>query len=88
LILAGDDKTIRVWSVSSDERKAGLVRTFRGQIDDGRAGEVFAAALSYYISAGVNNGSSYRFFLAGPPGSRNTVHMHDFLRVEVQALLQ
>ena len=32
LISAGDDKTIRVWSVAPDGRKAVLSRTIRGQI--------------------------------------------------------
>ena len=46
LISVSDDKTIRVWSVSTDGSKAELSRTIRGQIGDGRAGQVFTAALS------------------------------------------
>jgi hypothetical protein len=54
LVSISDDKTIRVWSVSTDGRKAGLARTIRGQVEDGRAGEVFAAALS---PPGASSGS-------------------------------
>ena len=46
LISVGDDKTIRVWSVSSDGRRAALARTIRGQNGEGRAGMIAAAALA------------------------------------------
>ena len=46
LISVSDDKSIRVWSVSNDGSKAELSRTIRGQIGDGRAGQIFTAALS------------------------------------------
>jgi WD40 repeat protein len=42
LVSAGDDKTVRVWSVESGE----IVRTFRGEIQPGSPGKIFAAALS------------------------------------------
>ncbi len=45
LVSVSDDKTMRVWSVSPDGRQAALVRTIRGQIEDGRAGQLVAAAL-------------------------------------------
>jgi len=45
LVSVSDDKTIRVWSVSPDGRRAALARTMRGQMDDGRGG-MLAAALS------------------------------------------
>ena len=38
LVSVSDDKTIRVWSVSPDGRRAALARTMRGQMDDGRGG--------------------------------------------------
>src|SRR5437868_4962729 len=42
LVSAGDDKAVRIWSVKSGE----IVRTFRGQIQPGSEGKIFAAALS------------------------------------------
>src|SRR5262245_52228390 len=38
LVSVSDDKTIRVWSVSPDGRRATLARTMRGQMEDGRPG--------------------------------------------------
>ena len=38
LVSVSDDKTIRVWSVSPDGRRAALARTLRGQMEEGRGG--------------------------------------------------
>ena len=57
LVSVSDDKTIRIWSVSADGSEAKLSRTIRGQIEDGRAGQVFTAALSPPVRKGINNGS-------------------------------
>src|SRR5712671_6094819 len=38
LVSVSDDKTIRVWAVSPDGRRATLARTLRGQIEEGRPG--------------------------------------------------
>ena len=62
LVSVSDDKTMRVWSVSPDGRKADLARTIRGQIEDGRAGQLAAAALSPPDARGVSNGSPWQGF--------------------------
>jgi WD40 repeat protein len=88
LVSIGDDKTIRVWSVSADGRKAGLVRTIRGQIEDGRAGEVFAAALSPPDTGGHQRWFAVGGYLAGSPEDRDAVRLHEFVSGEVRALLR
>ena len=88
LVSISDDKTIRVWSVSPDGRKTGLVRTIRGQIEDGRAGEVFAAALSPPDAGGRQQWLAVGGYLAGPPEDRDAIRLHDFASGEVRALLK
>ena len=43
LVSISDDKTMRIWSVSPNGRQAALARTIRGQIEDGRADQIFPA---------------------------------------------
>ncbi len=87
LVSVSDDKTIRVWSVSPDGRKAELMRTIRGQIEDGRAGQVFAAALSPPDEKGRQQWLAVGGLLAGPAEDRNAIRLHDFASGEVMALL-
>ena len=87
LISVGDDKTIRIWSVSPDGRKTDLARTIRGQIEDGRAGQIFAAALSPPDDIGRQRWLAVAGYLSGPPEERNAIRLHDFASGEVQALL-
>jgi WD40 repeat protein len=88
LVSVGDDKTIRVWSVSPDGRKAGLVRTIRGQIEDGRGGQLAAAALSPPDAGGRQQWLAVGGYLAGPPEDRDAVRLHDFNSGEVKCLLK
>ena len=88
LISVGDDKTIRVWSVSPDGRKSKLNRTIRGQIEDGRAGQIFAAALSPSDSNGFQKWLAVAGYLAGPINERNAIRLHDFANGEVKTLLK
>ena len=87
LVSVSDDKTIRVWSVSSDGRQMALVRTIRGQIEDGRAGQLAAAALSPPDAKGRQRWLAVGGFLAGPPKDRDAIRLHDFASGEVRALL-
>jgi WD40 repeat protein len=88
LISVSDDKTIRVWSVSPDGRTAGLARTIRGQIEDGRAGQMAAAALSPPDSKGHQQWLAVGGYLAGSPVERDAIRLHDFTSGDVQALLK
>ena len=88
LVSVGDDKTIRVWSVSQDGKKVGLARTIRGQIEDGRAGQMAAAALSPPDASGRQKWLAVGGYLAGPSEDRDAVRLHDFASGEVQALLK
>ncbi len=65
LVSVSDDKTIRIWSVSQDGRNVRLARTIRGQIEDGRAGQIFAAALSPTDQLEIINGSPLPAILSG-----------------------
>lgn len=87
LISVSDDKTIRIWSVSPDGRQAALSRTIRGQIGDGRAGMLAAAAISPPDAQGRQAWLAVGGFLAGPAEARNAVRLHDYASGEVQALL-
>jgi len=87
LVSVSDDKTMRVWSVSLDGRQAALVRTIRGQIEDGRAGQLAAAALSPPDAKGRQQWLAVAGFLAGPPKDRDAVRLHDYVSGEVRALL-
>jgi len=88
LVSVSDDKTIRVWSVSPDGRQAALARTIRGQIEDGRAGQIFSAALSPPDAKGRQRWLAVGGFLAGPPKDRDAIRLHDYASGEVRALLQ
>ena len=88
LISVGDDKTIRVWSVSKDGRKAELARTLRGQIEDGRAGQIFAAALAPPDKNGTQPWLAVGGLLAGPTRDRDAIRLHDFATGDVRALLK
>ena len=87
LVSVSDDKTIRVWSVSPDGRQTALVRTIRGQIEEGRAGQLAAAALSPPDAKGRQRWLAVGGFLAGPPKDRDAIRLHDFVSGEVRALL-
>ncbi len=86
LVSVGDDKTIRVWSVSPDGRQSSLVRTIRGQIEDGRAGMLAAAALSPLDRAGRHRWLAVGGLLAGVPADRDAIRLHDYASGEVRAL--
>jgi WD40 repeat protein len=88
LISVGDDKTIRVWSVSEDGRKARLARTIRGQIEAGRAGQLAAAALSPQDKSGRQRWLAVGGYLAGPGTFRDAIRVHDYQSGKVHALLR
>lgn len=87
LISAGDDKTIRIWNISQDGKKAVLSRTLRGQIEDGRAGQIAATALSPPDANGQQQWLAVGGFLSGPERHRNAIRVHDYSSGEVKALL-
>ena len=87
LISVSDDKSIRVWSVSPDGSKAELSRTIRGQIGDGRAGQIFTAALSPPDEKGHQQWLAVGGLLAGPAEDRNAIRLHDYASGEVKTLL-
>jgi WD40 repeat protein len=87
LVSVGDDKTIRIWSVSRDGNQMALVRTIRGQIEDGRAGQLAAAALSPPDAKGRQLWLAVGGFLAGPVKDRNAIRLHDYTTGEVRNLL-
>ena len=87
LISAGDDKTIRVWGVSQDGKTALLSRTIRGQIGDGRAGQIAAVALSSPEANGDQQWLAVGGFLSGSERQRNAIRIHDYASGEVRALL-
>jgi WD40 repeat protein len=79
LVSASDDKVVRVWDVQTGE----TVRTMQGQIAEGDAGKIYAAALSpnnRYLAMGG--------WLAGDPDSRRAVRIHDFQSGKVIGLLK
>ena len=87
LVSVSDDKTIRVWSVSSDGRRARLGRTIRGSIGDGRAGMLAAAALSPPDAAGQQHWLAVAGILAGAAEERYAIRLHDYATGEVKGLL-
>src|SRR5215510_7645877 len=87
LVSVSDDKTIRIWSVSPDGRRAALARTIRGQMGDGRAGELEAAALSPPDAAGRQQWLAVGGVLAGSLNDRYAIRLHDYASGEVMALL-
>ncbi len=88
LVSVSDDKTMRVWSVSPDGKQAALVRTIRGQIEDGRAGQLAAAALSPPDAKGRQRWLAVGGYLAGPSEDRDAIRLHDYASGEVRALLR
>ena len=76
LVSVSDDKTIRIWSVSPDGRQATLARTFRGQIEEGRAGMLAAAALSPPDATGQQRWLAVGGSLAGSQAERAAVRLH------------
>ena len=87
LISVGDDKTIRVWSVSSDGRRAALARTIRGQNGEGRAGMIAAAALAPPDTTGQQRWLAVGGYLPGVPQERYAIRLHDYASGEITALL-
>ncbi len=87
LVSVSDDKTIRIWSVFADGRQAVLARTWRGQIEAGRAGMMAAAALSPAHADGPPQWLAVGGYLAGAPRERNAIRLHDYASGEVGALL-
>lgn len=87
LVSVGDDKTIRIWSVSADGRQAALTRTLRGQIEAGRAGMMTAAALSPPDAQGRQVWLAVGGHLAGEGGERYAIRLHDYASGKVGALL-
>ena len=87
LVSVSDDKTIRVWSVSLDGRRATLARTLRGQMEDGRPGMLATAAISPPDATGQQRWLAVGGSLAGSPAERAAVRLHDYTSGAVQALL-
>jgi len=77
LVSASDDKTVRVWDISTGD----VARILRGQIGRGPEGMIFAAALSP---------DDWLLALGGWMGHRNDlwIRLIDFQTGEVQALLK
>ncbi|MEN8244368.1 MAG: caspase family protein [Thermodesulfobacteriota bacterium] len=88
LISVGDDKTIRKWSVSPDGKTIDLEGTIRGQVEDGRGGQIAAAALSPPDDKGLQRWLAIGGYLAGQTVERDAIRLHDFASGEVQALLK
>ena len=88
LVSVSDDKTIRVWSVSPDGRRATLARTMRGQSEPGRGGMLATAALSPPEATGQQRWLAVGGALAGSPSERAAVRLHDYASGAVQTLLQ
>jgi WD40 repeat protein len=87
LVSVSDDKTIRIWSVSTDGRQARLARTLRGQIEEGRAGMMAAAALSPPRADGQVQWLAVGGHLAGDPRERDAIRLHDYTSGEARAML-
>jgi WD40 repeat protein len=87
LVSSSDDKTIRVWAVSSDGRQATLARTIRGYIGEGREGTLAAATLSPPDADGRQRWLAVGGILAGAPNERYAIRLHDYTSGEVVALL-
>ena len=86
LISVSHDKTIRVWSVSASG-KAALARTIRGQIESGRAGSLWAAALSPPDAQQRHRWLAVGGILAGSPQEQFAIRLHDYASGDVHALL-
>ena len=77
LVSAGDDKVVRVW----DTRTGEVVRTILGQIEEGREGKIYAAALSPDNRILAIGGAM------GLPNHR-IIRLHNFQTGEVLGLLK
>jgi len=88
LISVSDDKTIRVWTVAPDGRRATLVRTIRGQTGEGREGMLAAAVLSPPDAEGRQRWLAVGGLLPGSPQDRYAIRLHDYASGEVVALLR
>ena len=86
LVSVGDDKTIRIWSVSADGRQTVLERTLRGQIEAGQAGMMAAAALSPSTVEGRPQWLAVGGYLAGDPNERYAIRLHDYASGDVRAM--
>ena len=87
LISVSDDKSIRIWTVSADGRRGVLARTLRGQIGDGDAGALYAAALSPAQRPGPPQWLAVGGLLAGSAADRYAIRLHDYASGEIVALL-
>jgi WD40 repeat protein len=89
LLSVSHDKTIRIWAVPPDGRRATLVRTIRGQIEDGPAGVLWAVALSPPDTNRRHKWLAVGGSLAGArDADRYAVRVHDYQSGEVVALLR
>lgn len=87
LISVSDDKTVRIWSVSPDGRRATLARTLRGQLGAGREGQLAAAALSPPDAMGRQQWLAVGGYLAGSATVQHAIRLHDYASGEVHTLL-
>ena len=87
LISVSDDKTIRIWSMPPDGRHASLARTIRGHMGEGRAGALYAAALSPVSQNGLHQWLAVAGFLPGPEREASVIRLHDYASGDVVALL-
>ena len=83
-VSVNDDKTTRDWSVSPEGRKAALMLTTRGQIEDGRAGRILTAALSPSHARGRQCGLVVGGYLGGQPKDCNAICLHDYASSKVR----
>src|SRR5262245_14170832 len=75
LVSVSDDKTIRVWSVSTDGRHTTLARVLWGQMEEGRPGMLATAALSPPDATGQQHWLAVGGSLAGSPAERAAVRL-------------
>ena len=87
LISVSNDKTVRIWEISQDGREHRPARVIRGEIGDGRAGEIYAAALSPPDDAGRQRWLAVAGSLAGSEKERYAIRLHDYDSGKVVALL-
>lgn len=76
LVSVSDDKTIRIWGVSPDGRRAALARTLRGQIGEGLEGLLAAASLSPPNADGQHQWLAVGGHLAGSHDDHYAVRLH------------
>jgi len=88
LVSVSDDKTIRIWKISPDGRRAEPDATLRGQIGTGRAGALYAAALSPPDVEGRHKWLAVGGYLDDDPEIKGAIRIHDFNTGEIIALLR